>query len=124
LARKVARQEGVAPELLLAVIFHESRFWPCAVSASGAEGLMQVKPATGLDVGVGNLQDPAQNIRAGARFLKRLLTRFDGNLERALRAYKDGPSTVEGRLGEMAAPEDTRRYVSNILELSGLLRAE
>lgn len=84
----------IPPELIQAVIETESGNVVDAVSACGAQGLMQLMPATQLDLGVGDPFDPEQNINAGSRYLAQLLTTYDGNLEKALAAYNAGPGKV------------------------------
>ena len=117
LVERIAPEEGVPPELVLAVIFRESRFSPCAVSPSGAVGLMQLKPATARLMGVGDLLDPEQNIRGGARYLRLLLERFDGNVALALGAYHAGPGRVNHQAHLTRLPA-TRRYVGDVLSLA------
>ena len=68
-----ARRQGVAADLVRAVIQVESAFNPVAVSNKGAMGLMQLMPATALELGVSNPFDPDQNIRGGVTYLKQLL---------------------------------------------------
>ncbi len=123
LAESIAREEGVAPELVLAVIYRESRFLPCAVSPSGALGLMQLKPATARLMGVHDLFDPEQNIRAGARYLRFLLDRFGGNVTLALGAYHAGPGRVS-RYAHIEKLPATRRYVGDVLSLAGALAGD
>lgn len=110
-----ARSEGLHPDLLHAVIQHESGYQPCAVSPKGALGLMQLMPETARGLGVSDPFDPWQNIGAGARFLGGLLQRFDGDLGLALSAYNAGPGNVE-RHGGMPPFGETRRYVGAILQ--------
>jgi len=84
---------------------------PHAVSGSGARGLLQLMPGTAKALSI-RVDNPRANIRAGARYLAQLLTRFNGNLELALAAYNAGPTVVE-KLG--AAPSlGTLRYAKNI----------
>jgi soluble lytic murein transglycosylase-like protein len=83
---------------------------PYAESAVGAQGLLQLMPATAA-LGP-KAYDPTANIRAGARYLNRLVNRFNGNVELALAAYNAGPTTVEklGRAPSLA----TLRYAKNV----------
>ena len=109
-----AQREGLAPRLLTAVIEQESAFRPCAVSAKGAQGLMQLMPATAGQFGVRDPFDIQENIGGGARLLKELLTRYTGDLALALGAYNAGPAKVDQAGGVPAIPE-TAHYVREIL---------
>jgi soluble lytic murein transglycosylase-like protein len=113
-----ADREGLSPGLLRAVIRRESGFRPCAVSSKGAQGLMQLMPATSAWLGVRNPFDPVQNIEAGSRFLKSLLERYGGDLSLALGAYNAGPARVDQFGGVPPYPE-TRGYVASILGEAG-----
>ncbi len=114
LIEEVAAREGLTPDLLRAVIEKESAFVPCAVSPKGAQGLMQLMPATAADLGVHDPFDARENVAAGARFLKQLLDRYGGNLVLGLAAYNAGPRRVDEAGGVPAIPE-TLNYVSKIL---------
>jgi soluble lytic murein transglycosylase-like protein len=104
----------LTPDLLRAVIEKESSYLPCAVSRTGAQGLMQLMPATAAELGLENPFDPRENVNAGARFLKQLLVKYEGNLPLALAAYNAGPSRVDATAGLPLIPE-TVNYVSEIL---------
>lgn len=114
LIEEIAAREGLTPDLLRAVIEKESAFVPCAVSPKGAQGLMQLMPATAADLGVHDPLDARENLAAGARFLRRLLDRYGGNLVLGLAAYNAGPRRVDEAGGVPAIPE-TLDYVSKIL---------
>jgi soluble lytic murein transglycosylase-like protein len=109
-------REGVDAALIRDVIQEESAFRPCAVSPKGAVGLMQLMPATAGDLGVLDPFDPEENVSAGTRFLKRLMTQYGGDLALTLGAYNAGPSRVDA---SMAVPEipETMNYVRDILSL-------
>lgn len=114
LVRQAAEREGVAVDLLTAVIQQESAFRPCAVSPKGAMGLMQLMPSTAALLGVKDPFDPKENVDAGTRFLKMLLDRYSGNLALALGAYNAGPGRVDAAGGVPPIPE-TQDYVKEIL---------
>ena len=115
LIEEAARRESVQPDLLRTVIRQESGAHPCAVSPKGAQGLMQLMPATSTELGVADPFDPRQNIQGGARLLKQLLTRYAGDVTKALAAYNAGPGRVDQAGGAVPAIPETIRYVSSIL---------
>ena len=103
---------SLEPALLFAVAYQESRFDPRARSRSDALGLMQLKLATARDVarwareprpGEAALFEPETNVRYGARYLTRLLHRFDGSVAAALSAYNAGPGSLSSRWRELRA---------------------
>jgi len=110
-----AKAHEVQPKLLRAVIEQESGFRPCAVSAKGAQGLMQLMPATATELGVRDPFDPKENIEAGATYLKQLIDKFKGDLAQALGAFNAGPGAVDQANGIPDIPE-TRDYVGAILQ--------
>ncbi len=109
----VANQAGVEPELVRAVIAVESNFDPRAVSAKGAQGLMQLMPATAAELGVRNVWDPGDNIRGGTAYLARLLAKYD-DLSLALAAYNAGEGAIQ-RHGGIPPFRETREYVERVL---------
>lgn len=102
---------GVDAALLHAVITVESGYNHNAVSPKGATGLMQLLPSTARRYGTVNLRDPGENIHAGARYLRDLLTLFDNNLELALAAYNAGENAVIRHGRRLPPYSETRRYV-------------
>ncbi len=103
--------------LLHAVISTESGYEPGAISSKGAIGLMQVMPNTGKRYGASNLNDPRQNVNAGARYLRDLLHQFDNDLSLVLAAYNAGENAVL-RYGRRIPPyRETTQYVPRVLAL-------
>lgn len=109
-----AKSEGVQPELVQAVMKRESAFYPCALSDKGAIGLMQLLPEVAGQFGADPL-DPKQNVGAGAKYLKQLLTRYKGDLRLTLAAYNAGPQRVDAEKKVPDIPETTA-YVEAILK--------
>ncbi|MFH1018727.1 MAG: lytic transglycosylase domain-containing protein [Pseudomonadota bacterium] len=89
-----ADQFDLEAPLVEAVVKAESEYDPMAVSAKGARGLMQLMPATARSLGVENPHDPEENLRGGVRHLKRLMTTFNGDMDRAIAAYNAGEGAV------------------------------
>ena len=112
----VAQREELEPNLIRSVIRQESAARPCAVSSKGAMGLMQLMPATVLQFGVSDAFDPRENVNAGARLLKQLLTMYGGDMSLALGAFNAGPGKVNEVGGVPNYPE-TRDYVQKVLSL-------
>jgi soluble lytic murein transglycosylase len=132
--RQQARDKGLDPALIAAVIYAESRFRDGQVSAAGAQGLMQLTPATaryiaqksgGLTFRVDDLGTPQVNISYGAYYLRYLLGRYGGNRTLALAAYNGGEGNVDRwivaarrgdrsfRVKDIPFPE-TRAYVQQV----------
>lgn len=109
-----ARSADLSPRFLAAVATQESRWRAGAASPKGALGLTQLMPATARALAV-DPRDPQENLAGGARYLRALIDRFDGNLERALAAYNAGPGRVARASGIPAIPE-TRAYVTTIVD--------
>lgn len=110
---RAARETGLPIALIDAVIRTESGYRPRAVSRTGAQGLMQLMPATAQSVGVYDPFDPAQNILGGARYLRKLYDRF-GSIRLAVAAYNAGPGRVK-KHGGVPPFKETRRYVQAVL---------
>lgn len=109
-----ARDHGVDAALIHAVISAESAYNPLARSVKGARGLMQLIPETGARYGATNLLDPRQNIQAGTRYLKDLITLFGNDLRLALAAYNAGEGAVL-KYGKIPPYAETQSYVPKVL---------
>jgi soluble lytic murein transglycosylase-like protein len=114
---------GVDPALVKAIIANESGFDAGATSNVGAQGLMQLMPATAASLGVTNPYDPAQNIVGGTRYIKGLLDRFGGDVPLAVAAYNAGPGAVE-KYGGVPPYAETQNYVQNVLASYAKYRAQ
>lgn len=113
---------GLDPSLIMAIAQQESSLNPQAVNQkSGAQGIMQLEPATAREMGVTNPFDPAQNIAGGTRYLAQLVSQFNGDIVKAVAAYDWGPTSVKTAVNAFGpnwlatAPTETRNYVQNIL---------
>ena len=113
--KRIARQYRVDPPLIKAIIHVESDFNHRAVSNHGAQGLMQLMPATARELRVSNPFNPLENIDGGTRYFRQMLDSFGGDLILSLAAYNAGPGLV-ARTGGVPQITETRRYVSKVLK--------
>ncbi len=127
-----ARNYGLEPALVAAVIYQESRFRPDVESPTGAIGLMQLQPETARGIALrtggsrfelSDLYDPEINVRYGCWYLRHLLDRY-GDERTALAAYNAGQATVDGWLRENGSIRfaETREYVARVVETRDIYR--
>jgi soluble lytic murein transglycosylase-like protein len=107
-------RNGIDPLLLYSVMHQESSFKSYAVSPKGARGLMQLMPPTARRFGVTNIFDPRQNIEGGARYLRFLTDRFNGELSLVLAGYNAGEGAVEKYGWRIPPYAETQEYVRRI----------
>ena len=110
-----ARRNGVSPDLVRAVAIAESDMNQNEISDAGAIGVMQLMPETAAALGV-YPYDEAQNIEGGAKYLRQMLDKFDGNVSHALAAYNAGPGAVQ-RYGGVPPYSETQNYVGRIMDI-------
>lgn len=115
-------RNGVDPLLLYSVMHQESSFKSRAISPKGARGLMQLMPGTAARYGVTNIFDPRQNIEGGARYLRFLLNRFDGDVKLALAGYNAGEGAVDKYGWRIPPYAETQEYVRRISRRYSLLQ--
>jgi soluble lytic murein transglycosylase-like protein len=111
-----AQATSLEPALIHAIITVESKHNAFATSKKGAFGLMQLMPETASRFKVNNKNDPQQNILAGAKYLKELLTKYKGDLNLSLAAYNAGPTAVEKNGGKIPHYSETLSYVPKVLK--------
>ena len=114
LIRASAARHGVDAALMKAMMHAESAFNPNARSPVGAQGLMQLMPATARRFGVYNAWDPAQNIEGAAKYIAWLTRRFNGNVEHVVAGYNAGEGNVD-KYGGIPPFRETRNYVKKVL---------
>jgi|SRR5579864_1514502 len=113
LVARTARDLGVDPQLIMAVIAVESAFNPHAVSPKHAQGLMQLMPETAARFGVRDPFDESENVRGGATYLRELLQRFNGDLVLTLAAYNAGEAAIDN-YGGVPPYRETQDYIERV----------
>ncbi len=113
---KISSQYKVDPLLIKAVIVAESGFKVNAVSRVGAQGLMQLMPRTAKAMGVKDSFNPEHNITGGVKYLKKLLDKYNGNVEIALAAYNAGSRNVRKYKG-VPPYRETKKYIKKVSAL-------
>ena len=116
-----SKKQEISFALLKALIKTESNFNPKAVSRAGAKGLMQIMPANIKDLNIQDPFDPQESIMGGARYLKQLIKRFNGELPLALAAYNAGPTVVERYQG-IPPIKETEEFVEKVLKYYAIYR--
>ncbi len=116
LIHRTAREHGIDPDLIKAIIRVESNFDPHAVSRKGAQGLMQLMPTTAAEHAVADAFDPEQNITGGVRYMRKLMDLFGGDLHLALAAYNAGENAV-WRYKGIPPYRETQQYVRKVVAL-------
>lgn len=111
----VANRNGLDPSLVRAIAHVESRFNARAISPAGAAGVMQLMPGTAKRYGTTNRFDARQSLEAGARYIKDLLTQYQGNVALALAAYNSGEGNVERHAKRVPPFRETMLYVPEVL---------
>ncbi|MCX6565228.1 MAG: lytic transglycosylase domain-containing protein [Candidatus Aminicenantes bacterium] len=112
--KAIADEYGLDADFVHAVIKAESAYNRHAISRAGAQGLMQLMPATAVAYGVKDVFDPEDNIRGGVKFLKVLLKLYDGNIKKTLAAYNAGQEAVK-KYGGIPPYAETRTYISRVI---------
>ncbi|HHL19447.1 MAG TPA: hypothetical protein ENJ33_06905 [Thiothrix sp.] len=119
---KASRDYGVSSHLITAIITVESCFRPKAKSSSGAAGLMQLMPATARRFGTKNRYNTQHNIKAGTKYLRFLLAKFNGNVQLTAAAYNAGEGAVDKYNG-VPPYKQTQTYVRRVLNAYHTLSA-
>ena len=119
LIRLYGDRYGVDPYLIYCLMSQESKFTSRATSPKGAQGLMQLMPATAARYGVANPYDAAQSIMGGTRYLKALLKMFNGRVDLALAGYNAGENAVIKHGYNVPPYDETRNYVRLIIARYG-----
>jgi hypothetical protein len=120
--RTASSEFGVEEAIVRAIIHAESAYRPNAISHAGAQGLMQLIPATASRFGVADPFDPSQNIRGGVRYLAWLMKRYSSNLTLVAAAYNAGEGAVD-RNGGVPPYSETQRYVQRVGQLADRYRS-
>jgi hypothetical protein len=111
-----AQETAIEPALLHAIIKVESNHNATSLSKKGAYGLMQLMPETASRFNVRNKNDPQQNILAGARYMRELLTKYNGDVNLSLAAYNAGPAALQKYGGKIPPYRETLSYVPKVLK--------
>lgn len=110
---EASRTYNVPKDLIKAIAKAESDFNPNATSRAGAQGIMQLMPATARELGVSDAYDPYQNIMGGTKYISQMLQKYDGNVSLALAAYNAGSNNV-AKYGGIPPFKETQNYVAKV----------
>ncbi|MFT7389289.1 MAG: soluble lytic murein transglycosylase-like protein [Candidatus Endobugula sp.] len=113
---KMAERHNISEHLIHAIISIESAYNPQAISTAGAQGLMQLMPATAKRFGVSDAFDPVDNIRGGTTYFKDLLRMFNGDLQLSLAAYNAGENAVKRYNNRIPPFKETQEYVKKVIK--------
>ena len=119
LIENAAMSAGVDPNLIKGIVAQESGGDPQALSSKGAGGLMQLMPDTAGEIGVKDRFNAAENVVGGVKYFKKMIQRFNGDLEKSLAAYNAGPSNVE-KYGGIPPFSETQTFVNKVLKYQQL----
>lgn len=111
---EASERYNVPKDLIKAIAKTESDFDPNATSGSGAQGLMQLMPATARELGVTDAYDPYQNVMGGTKYISQLLNKYDGDVKLALAAYNAGSGNV-AKYGGIPPFKETQNYVVKVM---------
>ncbi len=111
---EASERYNVPKDLIKAIAKTESDFDPNATSGSGAQGLMQLMPATARELGVTDAYDPYQNVMGGTKYISQLLDKYDGDVKLALAAYNAGSGNV-AKYGGIPPFKETQNYVVKVM---------
>lgn len=111
---EASERYNVPKDLIKAIAKTESDFDPNATSGSGAQGLMQLMPATARELGVTDAYDPYQNVMGGTKYISQLLDKYDGDVKLALAAYNAGSGNVK-KYGGIPPFKETQNYVVKVM---------
>jgi soluble lytic murein transglycosylase-like protein len=112
---EIAHEARLYPALLHAVVKAESAYDPNAVSPAGAVGLMQLMPLTARRYGVKDRRDPRSNLEGGAKYLRKLLTKYNNDIKLALAAYNAGHKAVQKYGNRIPPYPETQNYVKKVI---------
>lgn len=112
--QKYSTKYSIEPSLIKAIIHAESSFRADVISSAGAQGLMQLMPATQKNYSVLNPYNPSQNIQGGTAYLKHLLNKYNNNLNLSLAAYNAGETAVAKYNNNVPPYDETKNYIKRI----------